>query len=443
MSEFSGLFDSTADDPREYSASKFADYFGQVLTNGVFNGGTNLQVTCSGTDINSRVQPGYAWIKGYMYKVDTDALVLAHALPHATLNRIDRVVLRLDLSIDKRYIKAFVLPGTPAASPVAPALTRSGNIYEISLANVLIIAGKSFIESPQITDERLNTSACGLVNSLIQVDTSAMQAEFDAFMEGLSTSGYVTGEQFNVLDNKVTSHLSDSMILSPQTGSTANAILLTPTLKDKTKYSFKTTADSTGAVTINGYAFKKLDGTAISNLKANKVYDFYYSSADNCVFILAKATGNAPPSVVLAPYTFSNDDGEQVGTYIPPSPSVGDFLVYNDTTNFNAKPYTTYTWGKVRDMVTIKIAGSYRITWCAQEDSAWSTYFYLQLYKNGVAIGTQIKSDSSFTSQKTFTQDVTCAAGDVIQMYAKMDNPFNGQIYLNRVALSISSNMFV
>ncbi|WP_459482131.1 phage tail protein [Clostridium saccharoperbutylacetonicum] len=119
--------------------------------------------------------------------------------------------------------------------------------------------------------------------------------------------------------NNINAQLSESVnILTPITGSTANAILLNiATLTNNKKYSFKASVNSTGNVTINGKAFKKLDGTQISSsgIKANKVYDFYYDGKADCVFILAKAEGDATVANVLAGKIFSNgDDTGLVGT---------------------------------------------------------------------------------------------------------------------------------
>jgi len=186
MPEKSGFFDSTVEDPREYTADEFAEYFRRVLTDGIFNGGTNLQVTADGTNMNVNIADGYAWIQGYMYKVyDGHTLTLDTADP--TLNRIDRIVLRLDKSLEKRSIEAIVLKGTPSATPTPPALTRNENIYEISLAQVEVIAGKSFIEGFQVTDERLDTNVCGLVNSLIQADTTEIFNQFQAWYNSKTT----------------------------------------------------------------------------------------------------------------------------------------------------------------------------------------------------------------------------------------------------------------
>lgn len=181
MAEKYCFFDSTPEDERVYTADEFAEYFRRVLTDGIFNGGTNLKVEASGTNIQTFIQPGYAWLQGYMYKVDTDPLYLTHDLPHATYDRIDRVVIRLDKTLENRYVKAFVKKGTAATNPAPPALTRNQNVFEISLAQVRIIKGKSYIEGSQVTDERLNTSVCGLVNSLIQADTTSIFNQFQSW----------------------------------------------------------------------------------------------------------------------------------------------------------------------------------------------------------------------------------------------------------------------
>ena len=62
------FFDSIdGEDERFYTADEFAEYFRQVLSSGILNGGTNLQVVCDGNDMNISILPGYAWLEGYMY----------------------------------------------------------------------------------------------------------------------------------------------------------------------------------------------------------------------------------------------------------------------------------------------------------------------------------------------------------------------------------------
>lgn len=94
--------------------------------------------------------------------------------------RIDRIVARL--SIEDRKIDLAVLTGTPATNPVAQALTRNSNIYEIALANVLVGKNVSVITQANITDTRLNNSVCGMVAAVIdQLDTSTLFNQYETW----------------------------------------------------------------------------------------------------------------------------------------------------------------------------------------------------------------------------------------------------------------------
>lgn len=165
---------------REYKADEFAEYFRMVLTDGILNGGTNLQVYCTNENMNIKIKPGFAWIRGYLYKVDDAELELTHEPADVQNDRIDRIVVRWEL--EKRKIYAAILKGDPRENPSPPALVENKKIKELSLAQVRIIKGKSFIQSSQITDERLNTNVCGVVNSLISADTTEIFNQFQAFL---------------------------------------------------------------------------------------------------------------------------------------------------------------------------------------------------------------------------------------------------------------------
>ena len=161
--EKSGFFNSS-DGDRVYDATDFAAYFGSLVSNGVFYAATtNLQAT-PGSGLAVSIAAGGAWISGYRYE-NTDALNLALTTANGSNPRIDRVVVRL--SKVNRSIRLAVVAGTPAATPVAPSLTRTSDVYELGIADVLIPAAATSIAANNITDTRLNTSLCGLVNSLI------------------------------------------------------------------------------------------------------------------------------------------------------------------------------------------------------------------------------------------------------------------------------------
>ena len=131
----SGLFNSVAGD-RRYKAEDFADYFATFISNGVFpNPSTGLQVIANG-NMNIVIRMGKAWIFGYYLTNDAD-YNLKIDVADGVLNRIDRIVLRLDYA--KRMIYPSIKKGAYASSPVAPTLQRDPDAYEIALADIKTI----------------------------------------------------------------------------------------------------------------------------------------------------------------------------------------------------------------------------------------------------------------------------------------------------------------
>lgn len=171
------FFNSAPGDPRVYQAQDFANYFGLVLTSGILavNNQMGLQVKADGTDMRVYVEPGKAIIKGNAYE-NTANEYLTVDLPEATENRIDRIVLRHDLTNANRHIKVFVKRGTASAPP---DLQRDNFVYEISLARVLLEANTSTIDPLNITDERMDENLAGIVHSMITVPTSQFQEQWD------------------------------------------------------------------------------------------------------------------------------------------------------------------------------------------------------------------------------------------------------------------------
>lgn len=168
--EKSSFFNSVNGD-RKYKAEDFAEFFNSLVTNGVFpNPSTNLQVTAN-NNMTVTLKSGKAWINGHVY-INTDDLVLTIDVADGVLNRIDRLVLRLDTV--NREIKAQVKKGTFASSPVSPTLQRDADGFELGIADVYVGKGTVSIVQANITDLRMNTGLCGWVNSLIQADTTAI-----------------------------------------------------------------------------------------------------------------------------------------------------------------------------------------------------------------------------------------------------------------------------
>lgn len=190
--EKSRFFDSVGDD-RTYQADQFAEFFRLILTDGIKNGGTNLKVTAPGTGMSVQVNYGSALIQGYAYWLEDDGVGVKSLTIGASASqpRIDRLVLQLDRSLSERKISLVVKAGTPASSPLPPQLSRTNNVYELSLAQIRVNSGAVKIETSNITDERYDASVCGLINSLITLDGSDFEAQAAAIILQLSTQGYL------------------------------------------------------------------------------------------------------------------------------------------------------------------------------------------------------------------------------------------------------------
>ena len=146
---------------------------------------TSFAVTATGTAMNVQVKPGMAQVQGAFCLEDT-VQTLPIAAADASLNRIDSVVLRLDLSLDKRDISLAVVSGVAAVSPVAPALTRNNTTWELGIANVLVSAGAGVITQRDVEDTRLDDTRCGAVaQTMGELDTSGFFAQLTAMIARL------------------------------------------------------------------------------------------------------------------------------------------------------------------------------------------------------------------------------------------------------------------
>jgi hypothetical protein len=181
---------------RLYSAAFLAEWLEALILSGVKNGGTNLQVSADGqSGLSVHIAPGKGWIKGY-YVNNADAPVEAEVTPAVNTTRWDRVVLRLDLTINQRRIYAYVKQGTDKAPPPLDRDLENG-VWELSLARVQVIPGTVNLRDVHVIDERLDSTVCGIANSRVEADTTNIfntfynyyllkKAEFDADLAGMN-----------------------------------------------------------------------------------------------------------------------------------------------------------------------------------------------------------------------------------------------------------------
>ncbi|MFJ8102786.1 hypothetical protein [Lysinibacillus sp. NPDC096212] len=181
-----GMMNSINGD-RRYKAEDFAQYFATFIGNGIFVKPSDcLQVMAVTNAMKVIIRPGKAWINGY-YLINDDDYSLSLAVGDTSLNRIDRIVIRLDFL--QRKMSVEVKKGTLSASPVAPTLKRDADAYELALADIYIAKGALTITQASITDTRLNNSLCGYMHAVInQVDTTTIFNQYQSWFNSYSVT---------------------------------------------------------------------------------------------------------------------------------------------------------------------------------------------------------------------------------------------------------------
>lgn len=163
MAQRSGFFNAlltNGEYDRKYNANDYCDNLAVVISNGVLRStDDDLRVTANGMAVT--VAAGRAWINGHYYHNDAPLSFAAVTAP-AGGTRWDRVMLRLDSSIEVRSIVLRYAQGTAGNSPAKPAPVRSGNIYELVLADIYVGTNAT---SVTVTDTRADASLCGWVYS--------------------------------------------------------------------------------------------------------------------------------------------------------------------------------------------------------------------------------------------------------------------------------------
>lgn len=175
-----GFFNSVNGD-RLYNADDISNYFLKLISNGIFATPANAMQVQANSGMTVQVSAGWGFINCKWINNDSPYLLTLDAAD-VVLNRIDRIVLRLNMTSSTRNIEIAIKKGTAASSPQPPTLARiSGAVWELSLAQIAVNTGATEITQANITDERSNTSLCGYVTGLIdQIDTTNLFAQYDS-----------------------------------------------------------------------------------------------------------------------------------------------------------------------------------------------------------------------------------------------------------------------
>lgn len=192
-------------------------------TSGVYGGAGNAAVTAVSGEMKVSVSAGLGWLtdadgNGIVWW-SSAAIALSIDASHSTLNRIDRIIVEWYVGDYSNKPEIKVLKGSEASTPSAPALTNNTLYRQISLAQVSVPAGTTEITNLLITDERMDSSVCGIVTETIEADTSLINQQYqDAITElqsaiaqawaGTISDGSITMEKLasslrSVIENKV------------------------------------------------------------------------------------------------------------------------------------------------------------------------------------------------------------------------------------------------
>ena len=177
-----GFFDAI-DSDRTYSADEMNRPYRRVISNGVFatpqgDPSTDLQVVES-TGMNIICKPGEGLFADKWFE-NPSSIVITVPNNTSTVPRIDSVLVQVDTRTSGRVGNIVYRTGTPASSPVPPAINQIDGVVEYRLANIRVNAGVTSIMGRYITDRR-GSSDCPWVTSLIyQVDTSTLYDQWQA-----------------------------------------------------------------------------------------------------------------------------------------------------------------------------------------------------------------------------------------------------------------------
>jgi hypothetical protein len=185
----------------EYDAHDAETYL-CTRTSGVFSSDNNFELSITGGR-QITISGGLAWINNGEYTgksvVSTSPTVLDIPVADGVLNRIDLVVIRFDASANATSI--VIKSGTPASSPVAPAVSRTPELYELGLYLISVPAGSTSVYIGDITSVILDENYCGVMRDAVTgIPTAQLQAQAMALIDQLKAQlGQAGGDKAEIL----------------------------------------------------------------------------------------------------------------------------------------------------------------------------------------------------------------------------------------------------
>lgn len=191
-------FFNSVEKDRLYNAEDISNYLKGIIGNGIMPYPADCLQVVAGTGMQVIVKSGTGFIDGHKLENTADYILTVLAA-EPMLNRIDRVVFYVDHTNRKMGFKYKAGVADAIARP--PELVRTQDMVEYCLAEVTVAKQTTSITKTNITDTRLDSSLCGVVQGLIQqVDTGKLfdqqnalfnkmleekQKEFDEWFNGI------------------------------------------------------------------------------------------------------------------------------------------------------------------------------------------------------------------------------------------------------------------
>ena len=185
----SGFYNSVNHD-RLYDADDMNRPYKNILTEGIFpvEDRTTGGFAITPSNMTLTVGTGGGLFAGKWLESD-EATVIAVPNNASQYARIDSVLIQIDTN--SRYGYIVYRPGTPASTPVEPAINQQAGAYEFRLYNVRVGAGATIIKPIDITDVRPWAHALIYEQSESANFTVSAGAGFDDGVSGLVANGKV------------------------------------------------------------------------------------------------------------------------------------------------------------------------------------------------------------------------------------------------------------
>lgn len=160
---------------RTYSDSDFSLFYKNLFRNGVAITIVNALKVKEAPNKGMRiiVSSGVAVVEGRQY-FNTEDLAIDVPVASTTQDRKDCVVVRLDLN--NRVMSAVYKQGTTE-------LERTEQVYELKLAEILVVRNASGVTNANIKDFRADSEACGYTSPYDKVNVSGLEQQYQEKLE--------------------------------------------------------------------------------------------------------------------------------------------------------------------------------------------------------------------------------------------------------------------